>query len=129
MLRLVTIADPDEKLPDVGKWHNNFKETTIFIERVIAYWSRLMKQNERNYSVTEKEALAVRDALVKFTHILEGKRNTIITDHSALTWATMFADKIKAKPRLSKWNLVFSAFDHKWVHRAGRVHSNVDPLS
>src|SRR6202165_5370077 len=88
-----------------------------------------MKQSERNYSVTEKEALAVRDALVKFTHILEGKRNTIITDHSALTWATMFADKIKAKPRLSKWNLVFSAFDHKWVQRAGRVHSNVDPLS
>ena len=48
-------------------------------------------------------------------------------DHAALQWARTFEN---ANRRLAAWGLVFSAFPGmEIVHRAGRLHSNVDPLS
>ena len=85
--QLVTIADKEEVRPVTEKWHDDFNETEVYIERVIAYWSWLLKSAEKNYSPTEKEALALQDALVKFQPIIEGEELTTITDHSALIWA------------------------------------------
>ena len=126
--QLVTIADKDEVLPKTEVWDDTFEETVVYIERVIAYWSRLLKSAEKNYSPTEKEALALKDALVKFQPFIEGEKVTAITDHSALQWSRTYHNINK---RLATWGLTFSAYDPKLkiVHRAGRVHSNVDPLS
>ena len=85
--QLITIADKDKKRPVTENWHDIFEETEVFIERVIAYWSRLFKSAEKNYSPTEKEALALCNALVKFQPLIEGEELTAIVDHSALTWA------------------------------------------
>ena len=57
------------------------------MERVIAYWSRTFKSAERNYSATEWEALAAKEALVKFQPFIEGEEITLVTDHTALVWA------------------------------------------
>jgi len=54
------------------------------VERVIAYWSRTLKSAERNYSPTEREALSLRDGLVKFQPYIEGEKILAVTDHSAL---------------------------------------------
>jgi deoxyuridine 5'-triphosphate nucleotidohydrolase len=125
--QLVIIADKDEERPKAETWNKDFEETEVFVERVIAYWSRLLKSAEKNYSPTEKEALALKDGLVKFQPILEGERITAITDHSALTWSKTFQN---VNRRLMTWGLTFSAYPGlKIVHRAGKVHSNVDPLS
>ena len=70
--------------------------------------------------------MGVRDALVKFQAIIEGQHIMVITDHSALTWAQVFHNLNR---RLQSWQATFSAFDIKIIHRAGRVHSNVNPLS
>jgi hypothetical protein len=99
----------------------------VYIKRVIAYWSRLLKSAEKNYSPTEKEALALKDALVKFQPLIEGEVITAITDHSALTWSKTYNN---VNRRLMSWGLTYSAYPKlKIIHRAGRVHSNVDPLS
>ena len=99
----------------------------VWVERVITYWSRLFKQAEKNYSATEKEALALKDALVKFMPVLEGEDIMAITDHSALTWGRTYQNINK---RLQKWGLTYNAFPKlKIIRRAGRVHSNVDPIS
>lgn len=88
--QLVTIADKDEVRPKTDSWHPNFEETEVYIERVIAYWSCLLKSAEKNYSPTEKEALALKDALVKFQPLIKGEMITAITDHSMLTWSKTY---------------------------------------
>ena len=125
--QLVMIADKDEVHPKTDTWNPEFEETEVFIERVIAYWSRLLKSVEKNYSPTKKEALALKDSVVKFQPLIEGETITAITDHSALQWSSTFNNM---NQRLMSWGLTFSAYPKlKIIHWAGRVHSNVDPLS
>lgn len=110
-----------------SKWAERFEDTWIYVERVIAYWSRTLKAVKRNYSTTEREALGVKEALVRFQPFIEGERITLITDHAALQWARAYKN---ANRRLAAWGAVFAAYPNmKIVHRPGWVHSNVDPLS
>ena len=97
------------------------------MEWVIAYWSRSLKAAERNYSPTEREAMALKDGLIKFQPYLEGEQIIAITDHAALIWSKTFQN---INRQLLTWGTVFAAYpDLQIVHRAGRVHSNVDPIS
>ena len=125
---LVTSLDKEgSDIPPVGEWEVDFDNTTVHVERVIAYWSRVLQSAERNYSPTEREALALKEGLIKFQPYLEGEKVLAITDHAALTWSKTFQN---VNRRLLTWGLIFSAFPNmKIVHRAGRVHSNVDPIS
>jgi hypothetical protein len=108
-------------------WDKNFEETEVEVERVIAYWSRTLKSAERNYSPTEREALALKEGLIKFQAYIEGERIYAITDHAALTWSKTYQN---INRRLLSWGTIFAAYPNmKIVHRAGRVHSNVDPIS
>lgn len=114
-------------VPPAGNWGETFESTTVHVERVIAYWSRVLKSAERNYSPTEREALALKEALIKFQPFLEGEKILAITDHAALTWSKTFQN---VNRRLLTWGTVFAAYpDIRIVHRAGKVHSNVDPIS
>ena len=110
------------------EWAPMFEDTIAHVERVIAYWSRLFKNAETRYSTTEHEALAAKEGLIKFQPFIEGEDVLLITDHSALQWARTYEN---ANRRLAAWGAVFSAYAPRLeiVHRAGRVHSNIDPLS
>ena len=121
------LVKENSDVPPQGTWSTNFEDTLVYVERVIAYWSRVLQSAERNYSPTEREALALKEGLIKFQPYLEGERILAITDHAALTWSKTFQN---VNRRLLTWGLVYSAFPNmKIVHRAGRVHSNVDPIS
>ncbi|QRW19991.1 Retrovirus-related Pol polyprotein from transposon [Rhizoctonia solani] len=88
---------------------------------------KILKEAERNYSPTERKALALKEALVKFQVYLEGDEFVAITDHAALTWSKTYNN---VNRRLMTWGLVFSAYPGmQIVHRAGRVHDNADPIS
>jgi len=78
--------------------------------------------------MTEREALAVKEGLVKFQPFIEGKDILLVTNHSALQWARTYENMNCC---LAARGAVFSAYTPKLgiVHRAGRVHSNVDPSS
>ena len=54
-------------------------------ERPIAYASRSLTKVEKNYSVFEKEGLAIILGIRKFQQFLYGRRFTLLTDHKPLT--------------------------------------------
>ena len=119
--------DVEERTTADDVWGATLDDTIVLVEHVIAYWSRTFKAAERNYSATEREALGAKEALVKFQPFIEGETVILITDHAALQWARVYEN---ANRRLAAWGAVFAAYPGlKIVHRAGRVHSNVDPLS
>jgi len=46
---VVQISKSDNDIPKNGNWGTTLDETWVYIERVIAYWSRVLKSAERNY--------------------------------------------------------------------------------
>lgn len=89
--------------PEIGHRCN---ETTVHVERVIAYWSRSLKPAEQNYSPTEQEALALNDGLINFQAFIEGERVIAVTDHAALTWSKTYQN---VNHQLLTWGTVFNA--------------------
>ena len=70
---------------------------------VIYYASHTLNDAQLNYTVTEKEFLAVIFALVKFRAYLIGSHMIVYTDHFALKH---LLSKKDAKPRLVRWILL-----------------------
>jgi len=123
-----TLSSRISDSPSDNKWGEDLNSSTVHIERVISYWSRTFKSAETRYSTTEREALAAKEGLVKFQPFIEGESILLVTDHLALQWARTYENSNR---RLAAWGAVFSAYSPglEIIHRAGRVHSNVDPLS
>ena len=69
---------------------------------VVYYASKTLNEAQRNYTTTEKELLAVVNALDKFRAYLVGSDIIIFTDHSALKY---LLTKINAKLMFIRWVL------------------------
>ena len=124
---VVQVSKTDNDVPPSVPWGATLEETWVYIERVIAYWSRILKPAERNYSPTEWEALALKKGLIKFQPYIEGETILAVTDHAALQWSKTFQNVNRG---LLTWGTVFSTYPNlRIVHCAGRVHLNVDPIS
>lgn len=96
-------------------------------EHPIAYMSRSLTAPEKNYSITERETLAVLVALEHWRCYLEnGKPFTVYTDHSALKW---FLSLNNPTGRLARWGLRLSSFDFEIKHRRGVDNVIPDALS
>lgn len=95
-------------------------------EHVIAYASRTLSKAERNYTVTERECLALVFAVEKFRPYIEGTKFKAITDHYALLWLTKMQDPVG---RLARWAMKLSQYDMTLEHRKGNLHVVPDALS
>jgi len=95
-------------------------------ERVIAYASRTLSKQERNYCVTRKELLAVVHFTTAFRSYLLGRNFLIRTDHSALRWLKHTPEPIGQQAR---WLERLEEFHYRIEHRAGAKHGNADALS
>ena len=56
------------------------------VENPILFLSRKLEPRETNYSVVEKEALAVKWPLESVKYYLLGRHFTLISDQAPLTW-------------------------------------------
>jgi len=70
--------------------------------------SKVLNENQVNYSTTEKELVAIIFALEKFRSYLIGSKVIIFTDHAALKFLLTKGD---SKPRLVRWILLLQEFD------------------
>ena len=94
--------------------------------RPIAFASKLMTKCERNYSVTEKEALALIWGLKKFRNIIYGYTIICITDHQAL--CHIFRNK-SLEGRLGRWALLVQDYNPEIRYKPGRLNAVPDGLS
>lgn len=96
------------------------------LERPIAFHSAQLSKAEQNYSVTERECLAVISAIKKFRPFIELMPFTVVTDHSALKWLMGQKD---LSGRLARWSLKLQAFNFDIQHRKGSQNVVADTLS
>ena len=95
-------------------------------DQPIAYTSRLLSKAEKNYTTTEKEALAMVYAVNKFRHYLLGNRFIFYVDHLALQY---LVNKPQVSGRLARWLLLFLEFDFKVIYKPSKTHGVADALS
>ena len=95
-------------------------------EIVVASAGRDFNTAERNYSATEREALAVIDGIKRFQSYLYGQKFFVHTDHSALKWLMSVQDPTG---RLARWSLLIQQFDFEIIHTAGISNGNAEALS
>ncbi|CAF3989811.1 unnamed protein product [Rotaria magnacalcarata] len=93
---------------------------------VIAYASRTLPSAERNYSSTEREALAIVWATKLFRPYIERMEIFIRTDCQAFQWLKESKHVIE---RLARWAMHVAAFQIKKIkYRPGATNTNSDPL-
>ena len=92
---------------------------------VIAYASRALSKSEKNYSVIQKECLAIVYGTKQFRHYLLGRSFTVLTDHAPLQWLS--AQKMEGL--LCWWALALQEYDFVVQYRKGSQNSNADALS
>ena len=96
--------------------------------RPIAFYTAKMNGAQRNYSISEKEALAMYIALKHFEPTIEGYHISIITDHAPLVH--IFDAPHKApSPRLKRWALYMQSFSYEIQYHEGKTHYLADYVS
>jgi RNase H-like domain found in reverse transcriptase len=95
--------------------------------RPIAFLSRNCNAAERNYSPTEREALAVVWAIKLARPYVERTKFVVRTDHQALRW--LFASSHENNSRLVRWRLCLAEYEFTVDDKPGAVHKVPDALS
>nr|GEX08698.1 reverse transcriptase domain-containing protein [Tanacetum cinerariifolium] len=94
--------------------------------RPIHYASKMLTEAESNYTMTEKEMLAIVYAFKKFQSYLIMNKCIVHTDHSALKYLFVKKD---AKVRLLWWVLLLQEFDFDVLDTKGARNLAADYLS
>ncbi|CAF0979309.1 unnamed protein product, partial [Brachionus calyciflorus] len=92
----------------------------------IAHWSRQLIKSEKNYSATEKEALAFVVAMEHFRVYLYGSDVLVCTNHQPLKWMMNVKDP---QPRVARWIVRLSEYSFRIEYRPGKLNGNADSLS
>jgi len=94
----------------------------------VGYYSRSFTKSEKNYSITDKELLAIVSGLKEWKHLLIGTPKPIIiyTDHRNL----LFASKPQhISMRQARWQETLSYYDYRVIYRPGSTNVRADSLS
>lgn len=110
-----------------GVLSHRFSDKT---KRPIAFVSRALSKCERNYSVIEKEALAIIFSFTKLRQYLLGQHFELDTDHKPLLaiFGPYKGLPIMASARMQRWALILSGFNYSINHIKG-VDNHADSLS
>ena len=94
-------------------------------ERVIAYGSRSLNEQEKNYCGTRLEMLALVNYMDHFRYYLVGQKYRLRTDNHSLVWLMSFKEP---QGQVARW-LGRLQYDSEIQRHPGRLHNNADALS
>ena len=96
--------------------------------RVISYAGRVTSKAEKKYGITELECLAAVYGVKKYRCYVEGRKFTLVTDHSALSW--LFKSNSKSNNRrLMRWIIELQSYNFETKYRPGKQHGCADGIS
>ena len=94
-------------------------------ERVIAYGSRSLNEQEKNYCGTRSEMLALVNDMDHFRYYLMGQKDRLRTDNHSLVWLMSFKEP---QGQVARW-LGRIQYDSEIQCHPGRLHNNADALT
>ena len=89
-------------------------------QKPVSFASRTLTKQERKYSQTEREALAVVWGCERFHMYLYGCPFTILTDHQPLT--ILYNSSGKPSPRILRWGLRLQSYNYEIKHIPGKIN-------
>ncbi len=92
----------------------------------IPYASRLCTSAERNYSITERETLAVIYCLERFRDMILDYKVKVWTDHTAIQ--SLFKHK-NLRSRLARWFMTLQKYEVTFEYIPGKKNAAADALS
>ena len=95
-------------------------------ERAIVYDRQNFSDTEKQYSITEWEALSVMVAIQKCRPYLLGNHFIVVMDHQALKWLMSLHDPTGRPAQLA---LTLQRYDFTIQYRPRKDYSNADVLS
>lgn len=97
------------------------------VPRTVAYFSAKNSKAEVNYTIHDKEMLAVIKCLQQWnTELRQVKEFTVITDHKNLEY---FCKSRLLTERHVRWSSLLSQFNLTFVYRPGKSNDRADALS
>ena len=111
-----------QEMPDTQDTHKYKKNI-----KPVAFFSKSLNKQQRNYSVTEKELFAIVQAIEHWKYFLYARRFVIFTDHQPLEWVIKSRN---TSGRLARWlSARISHFDFEIRYKRGKLNENADALS
>ena len=101
-------------------------QRTKKIFRAIYYANKTFNEAQENYSITEKEMLAMVFAYAKFRPYILGSHVIVHTNHAVIK---NLMEKKDAKSRLIKWVLLLQEFELEIKDKKGSDNVIVDHLA
>ena len=94
----------------------------------VAYYSKALNPAERNYHMSDREFLAIINALKEWRHYLEGSPHPVIiwSDHENLT---RWREPQQLNRRQARWMLYMTRFNYTIKHLPGNKNALADALS
>lgn len=93
-------------------------------DELIDCFSKKLNNTQTNYSVMEKELLAILMGLERFRNIILGSKILIYTDNS-----NILSSKLTQTPRIKRWKYLLNEYDYELKYIKGIKNKHADTLS
>lgn len=78
-------------------------------ETVVAYGGRALRPAERNWSISDRECLALVEGIKHYRIYLANKKFQVFTDHSAITFVKKLKE-VETNSRLARWAIFLQGY-------------------
>lgn len=95
-------------------------------ERVVAYASKTLNRQQRNWSTTERELYAIVFGIETFREYVDGSKFLVVSDHAPLQWLHSLKNP---SGKLARWITKLGQFNFEVIHRKGKHNVVPDCLS